>query len=660
MAIALTMEQGLLFDNELLVELDGAVKDCRRELSPRRVDSSIPAEIGPDRNWLVAQGEWAAKKLKITQQMTHIPSKLRRHVSIAAIPLTAAGGIAPERIQELNTLTEAWRLLKSLPQNANHHLILVCSPFRSNGSEILSSRRKISIDTKKEDLYDAALIAFLFLAKRHITFGFDDIYQMILSVTPRGKQVEHYEASDLSDRISPIQCPSSEHCHSPNYAGIPVLWNSISSSSTLTSSSNCSTKIIRFPDSFPYLTTDNFYMERYKPQSVHPESKSVFSVWGGWSPTRQGWICILTGRDPVMTQVYRHRLTEHLEQGDETIRAKMASHWSETLHHLYHLGFNNYQIIIRDVMKRLYDMKYQSAAKPTVGAGNLCLTYMSHLEYHRRLLRMIKSNLPIFPEAWKMSQNSQWVTTFCQLCDGLVENNKAAEFEAHRIRELIIEQFNLSQSGSVRYLTVLATTFVPLGAVASIFGMNTQEINGSAWPIRYFVISAVPLTILLIVLPLIAFPLLNLLIRFNSSVKLSYRLQWVIWSLIVLGNLSWDIYIWTGNDYYHTLLFILNSCIGLGLPLVIFGWRFAINYHETRQLIRIGRRNGMPWSLGDLSRAIGFTRSIKVLVFLAFLVNFITYDFLFCLAPNGYELIPLGVYGGLRILLEWLTSKKRR
>lgn len=47
--------------------------------------------------------------------------------------------------------------------------------------------------------------------------------------------------------------------------------------------------------------------------------------------------------------------------------------------------------------------------------------------------------------------------------------------------------------------------------------MNTREINGSAWPIKYYVIAAVPLTMLTLLVPLFALRAFNFLVRFFQT-----------------------------------------------------------------------------------------------------------------------------------------------
>ena len=69
-------------------------------------------------------------------------------------------------------------------------------------------------------------------------------------------------------------------------------------------------------------------------------------------------------------------------------------------------------------------------------------------------------------------------------------------------------------------LTVLASIFVPISFVAvssptvphgclsplkpnkTFFGMNTREINSSAWPLRYYFMAAFPLAVLTVIVPL--------------------------------------------------------------------------------------------------------------------------------------------------------------
>ncbi|KAI0107163.1 hypothetical protein GGR51DRAFT_559498 [Nemania sp. FL0031] len=444
-------------------DLEEAIKDCRQACG------SPPAnDVGSNYTWLLAEGEWATMKFKAFSQHAHLFPRLQEHMSIVMLPLTSSGAIACGGIKEPKTLTEACLWLKRFQQDNCIRLIVTCSPFSQHSSleprhastYLKDMRRK---QVKAEDVYESALIAFLFLAKKYCVFGLHDLYQLVASITGHEDEEEDFDTLGLS-KPSSIQCPPCELCLVPSTEDTG-LWNSVSSHFEPLIPFNSSTKILKFPSSFPQLSTEFYFMERYRPHAT----------------------------PPVLSRFSR-----------EARRCRLASHWVEGLHHLYHLGLNNYHIILRRGVRHLHGIKYGIAAKPNVGAAHICLTYLNQLEYQRRLLVLLQANLETFPNAWAVPQNPSWVEGIGKSCETLVMDNKVTEGKARTIRQQIMEQLSLAQSTGHRYLTMLAMAFVPISAVVAIFGMNAREINGSAWPIKYFVILAVSLTVALVLLPLIA------------------------------------------------------------------------------------------------------------------------------------------------------------
>ena len=109
--------------------------------------------------------------------------------------------------------------------------------------------------------------------------------------------------------------------------------------------------------------------------------------------------------------------------------------------------------------------------------------YINHLEYHQRLLSSLCENVQEFPAAWGLSQRPIWTGSVAKTCRALNSGARRVHNEARMVRKMvsvskpqtvfpytdppqILEQHQLSQSLNLSLLTVLASFFVPLSAVA--------------------------------------------------------------------------------------------------------------------------------------------------------------------------------------------------
>jgi hypothetical protein len=63
--------------------------------------------------------------------------------------------------------------------------------------------------------------------------------------------------------------------------------------------------------------------------------------------------------------------------------------------------------------------------------------------------------------------------------------------------------------------------------------MNTTEINGSSWPLKYFFISAFPLVAATVFLPLIAVTVFRFVVRKIISTKNLLKWIWIICTFIL-------------------------------------------------------------------------------------------------------------------------------
>lgn len=63
--------------------------------------------------------------------------------------------------------------------------------------------------------------------------------------------------------------------------------------------------------------------------------------------------------------------------------------------------------------------------------------------------------------------------------------------------------------------------------------MNTTEINGSSWPLKYFFISAFPLVAVTVFLPLIAMSVFRFVVRKITSTKNLLKWIWILCTFIL-------------------------------------------------------------------------------------------------------------------------------
>lgn len=134
-------------------------------------------------------------------------------------------------------------------------------------------------------------------------------------------------------------------------------WHSVATSSLVPFRSiELSTKTLKFPSPFPEFSLEYFHMERHKPHSRQPQSKSNFSVWGTREPGSTSWTCLCVSADQDMAEVYQSRLRQLLSHADADARQKLTSHWVEPVQYMYRLGLTNACLTIRDGMKTLHKL----------------------------------------------------------------------------------------------------------------------------------------------------------------------------------------------------------------------------------------------------------------------------------------------------------------
>ncbi|KAF4463199.1 family metal ion transporter [Fusarium albosuccineum] len=301
-------------------------------------------------------------------------------------------------------------------------------------------------------------------------------------------------------------------------------WHSATVPSTARpSSSPASTKVLRFPGPLPPFETKYYWMERHKIHGGRPQSTSNVAIWGDWRRDSEGgvhsndWSCLMAFSDHDAATTYSEQLASLLSAGETQKRQEMANHWSPGCYYVYLLGLNDAKLRAMQAAEVIDGLRYQSATDPSIGAALACLMLMNHLEHHKRLLEFIRVRLDKVPEAWEIVKKPDWTRAIDKKCRSAIKGIDKVHKEANRVRSLVIEQYGISRSRSLGFLSILAAFFIPITAVSGFFGMNTTEINGSSWPTKYFGIIAGPLTIISVLLPLVALDVLDYFLRFLSS-----------------------------------------------------------------------------------------------------------------------------------------------
>ncbi|KAI0380571.1 hypothetical protein F5Y04DRAFT_94226 [Hypomontagnella monticulosa] len=366
-----------------------------------------------------------------------------------------------------------------------------------------------------DSICEACLLLFLFLVKRYnmSSLSFGDIQALMTATGAQGSSLG--ESFTPYADIPDLQLVRDDRCtgsiSEPRGIG---YWYS--------AETNChrglslATKSFAFPHYIPDFRVDYMYMERTKLHSVRPTSKFQLATWGAWKSKGSKWTCLITTADTIVDHVHGKGLESVVSDlGDDT-RRMLGSHWVEFLYYICYLKLNDSRLIVRRAIETLDRLKYQNAADPTTGAAHACLMYMHHLDHHKALANDLVKHIIDFPSSWGVSGNPSQSEAIFDLCRSLKADIDEAHNEAKNTRAMIIEQRDLAQTQRLGFLTILATIYIPFQVVAAFFGMNTQEINNSAWPISTFIAAAVPLTFISVLLPLMALPLLDLLARLQA------------------------------------------------------------------------------------------------------------------------------------------------
>ncbi|KAK6062680.1 magnesium and cobalt transporter [Seiridium cupressi] len=271
--------------------------------------------------------------------------------------------------------------------------------------------------------------------------------------------------------------------HKDNFSSLDN-WYSVKSSPNMDPQTT-STITITFPGDYPEFSTDYRGMECTQLHGKPPKSISRVAIWGARSEDRTTWSSLMTFSDNTAAVAYSKKLEDLLASTDSESRMEVASHWM--------IGFQYVE---------------DTPTLPTIVGAHACLMLMNHLEYHQQLIQSFQDARDL-PPKWQLNETPNWTESLTVMCRALTNDIGKVYKDASSTRGVIIEQHNLSQSRNLGFLTILATIFVPMTAMAGFFGMNTTEINGSNWSIKHFIAVAVPLTVVSVLLPLVALQLLK-------------------------------------------------------------------------------------------------------------------------------------------------------
>ncbi|KAI1268793.1 hypothetical protein F5Y18DRAFT_372484 [Xylariaceae sp. FL1019] len=614
--------------------IEEAIQHCVND-SQETGRSMIPDALVKDK-WLISVGQWALKKLRAYETLRLWYKLERQHISLEMISCCAEGHAKCLRIERPETLEEALTKMSHHIQNGTRRMLITgCKGYgddqQANKGSPKTLARRINIPRNihllAKPTSEAAIIAFLFVFRGFFAVDLDSLYDLLNAIRP------HLEYDDDELTLSSLTSVRRDECESLNDFSLmpPGMPDPVAQSSPSPSQPRSSTtKILKFPSPFPTMETEYLYMERHQPHATQP-TPTLFSMFGSNYNESKNWVALSLSSNPELMKAYRSRITKLLlSQEDDEARRKQLTDWTECVHHLYHVGLDHAQKILCDGMRQMNNFKFQGFKAPRTGAAHIYLTYMNHLEFQNSLVNLLQKNLSVFPPQWNLSRTT-WVKEIRSNCKALAKNNRTLHKEAVKVRALVIEQHTLSQASSLGFLTTLASFFVPISAVASVFGMNTREINDSAWPIRYFITAAVPLTIVSVLLPLIALTIFRETVAIFAPIAPIARFKWIALFVSFAVNLACDVGAYT-EGVQRDLLLGISTTTSMVLALI---WGFL--YYRRHNTVE---RSALSGSFRDLSY-LG--------IWLFWLLDFFSYAILSVLvASGGYipfiNLIPFVLY----------------
>ncbi|KAH8674190.1 cora-like Mg2+ transporter protein-domain-containing protein [Xylariales sp. PMI_506] len=590
-------------------EIQEMFSQCRSEL----VGNSDPSSYAftTDQEWFLKTGNEVVRLLQDVGNRTRkMPSGSDQlYFLFTLIPVTAGGnatssGTTGGRTIYIRKSSDAYNLdlirdALSSVDDISYYIICSATIGLTISSQLLSHAAnvlpgKIS-SVPGSDISKIATFIFSLILKEQLRMSVHDIVQSLHILLPEpGRDTTEGRVI----RLPPID-----------------NWYSAKSSSLMNATKSTilnNAKTIVFPGPYPNFKLKAWWMERNKLHGKPPDSASEITVWGSWKSDNSTWTTFMAFSDQVAATTYAEKLEASLtldvspmdrhdvsntianENSDRNGAARQPppTHFLQAVHNLYRLGLNDACIRLIDAADEIEHLKYQD----TVGSALACLMLMNHLEYHKRIVESLMASIPGLHSANEMDD-------IADQCRSLINDVSRVYDEARSARSLIIEQINLSQSSNLGYLTILATVFVPMTAVAGIFGMNTMEINGSNWPIKYFIVSAVPLTVVAVLLPLTALWILEIIVKISNYNTLISIIVNGLLLCSLITTLAVDIAKSTNipdlgpkiSDFQYSLAFLS------GLPLY-----FYVLFHTLDAYRHIFQRRVQPITMWGAMRRKGW------------------------------------------------------
>ncbi|KAH0175161.1 hypothetical protein KCU67_g383, partial [Aureobasidium melanogenum] len=242
-------------------------------------------------------------------------------------------------------------------------------------------------------------------------------------------------------------------------------------------------------------------------------------------------------------------------------------------------------------------------------------------------------------------------------------------------REQINEQMSLAQGERALILTIVAAFFIPLSFIASIFGMNVKEplfpppwskhasktttttrtipstptasVDPSQpsqhyWTMSQYLEISLPLTVGVMLLPLVAGPWLRLVLQQYDVNRRHWRALFVVFSACYFVGLLVAFYIGSvgyenGNDYIANLVYLAASYSVSG----IIGITRTVGAHSKNSLI---------WSLQLLTTAACVILDVVTVTYVPWFIFPFVYIFLTSRMGIRY----------FRRIWTWLSWKNKR
>ena len=246
---------------------------------------------------------------------------------------------------------------------------------------------------------------------------------------------------------------------------------------------------------------------------------------------------------------------------------------------LYRRVIDRIQAFLVETLCTIYEHELEARDNPS----RTRFLYLTQLkDYVQRMQEETERCLNCLKQ--KMIQTSSLVTQ--QMLqdlesDGvyLLEKLSTSLLEIAHVREEFSKYSNFKQTQHSSLMGLLVSLYVPMAFITSYFGMNTTEINGSAWPLSTFWQTAVPLTVATIVIPITFGFFLRTITRFIRRIIPRTYFDMVIIGNIFLGGMGSSL-TFSVNDFYVpiTHIFFIVAALLAILRMVRNGNSSKVTY----------------------------------------------------------------------------------